>query len=146
MEYKSILIQFFCFIQILNLILSQGLNIKKIGVSNFANVNLFKDFEYTLMGTSKSPYSDEKIIYDIGGNLFNIYEIEGNSLTINKNVSFSSNYTHRNFSGLSFLFDSCWISISGNQKLEIYNFTSKDFYYFTLEETFGFNNIVETGN
>ena len=71
MEYKSILIQFFCFIQILNLILSQGLNIKKIGVSNFANVNLFKDFEYTLMGTSKFPYSDEKIIYDIGGNLFN---------------------------------------------------------------------------
>ena len=146
MEYKSILIQFFCFIQILNLILSQGLNIKKIGVSNFANVNLFKDFEYTLMGTSKFPYSDEKIIYDIGGNLFNIYEIEGNSLTINKNASFSSNYTHKNFSGLSFLFDSCWISISGNQKLEIYNFTSKDFYYFTLEETFGFNNIVETGN
>ena len=146
MEYKSISIQLFCLIHILNLISTQDSNIKKIGGANFANINLFNNLENALMGTSKFPYSDEKIIYDIGGNLFDIYDIKGNSLTINKNVSFSSNYTHRNFSGLSFFFDSCWISISGNKKMEIYNFTTRDFYKSDLEDIFGFKNIVEFGN
>ena len=146
MGYKCILIHLSCLIQILNLIKTQNLNIKKIGGANFANLNMFEGSGFALMGISKFPYSDEKIIYDIGGNLLDRYSIEGNSLTINKNASFSSNFTYRNFSGLSFFFDSCWISITGNKTYETYNLTTRDYYNFDLEDLFGFPNISEFGN
>ena len=146
MDYKRILIQLFCFIHILHLISAQNLDIRRIGGGNFANVNLFANSEYSLMGVSKFPYSDEKIIYDIGGNLFNKYSIDENSLTINKDVNATFNYTHRNFSGVSFYYDSCWISISGNNKLEIYNFTTKEYANSDLEYFFGFKDIAEFGN
>ena len=146
MDYKRILIQLFCFIHILHLISAQNLDIRRIGGGNFANVNLFANSEYSLMGVSKFPYSDEKIIYDIGGNLFNKYSIDENSLTINKDVNATFNYTHRNFSGVSFYYDSCWISISGNNKLEIYNFTTKEYANSDLEYFFGVKDIAEYGN
>jgi hypothetical protein len=98
------------------------------------------------MGVSKFPYSDEKIIYDIGGNLFNNYYIDGKSLTINKDINATFNYTHRNFSGVSFFYDSSWISISGNNNLEIYNFTTGKYVSSDLEDYFGFRNISEFGN
>ena len=66
METHSFIIHLLIFFHVIYLVSVQDLNIIKIGGANFANVNLFRDNNITLMGTSGLPYSNEKIIYNIG--------------------------------------------------------------------------------
>ena len=71
MEIHSFIIHLLLFFHVIYLVSVQDLNIIKIGGANFANVNLFRESDITLMGTSGLPYSNEKILYDIG-NSFSI--------------------------------------------------------------------------
>ena len=71
MEIHSFIIHLLLFFHVIYLVSVQDLNIIKIGGANFANVNLFCENDITLMGTSGLPYSNEKILYDIG-NSFSI--------------------------------------------------------------------------
>mgnify|MGYP007056216600 CR=1 FL=1 len=133
-------------LQIICLASAQDLNIVRVGGSNFASVNLYSGQDYTFMGTSGFPYTKEKIIYDVNGQLFTYY-FGKKYLTYNQNVSLSDNYINKNFSGLSFAYQTYWISISGNNEFEIYDLSDGHSYYNnSIEYYFGYRNIIEFGS
>ena len=76
METHSFIIHLLLFFHVIYLVSVQDLNIIKIGGANFANVNLFHESNITLMGTSGLPYSNRKILYDIGNSFYIVFIME----------------------------------------------------------------------
>ena len=107
MEIHSFIIHLLLFFHVIYLVSVQDLNIIKIGGANFANVNLFHESNITLMGTSGLPYSNRKILYDIG-NSFSIFHNGTRFLHLSPNNS-------------SDLIPKFWISVFGNDCLESYD-------------------------
>ena len=146
MENHRLIFKLLFFLQVICLASTQDLNIIRVGGSNFASVNLYSDSEFTLMGTSGFPLTKEKIIYDITGKILT-YTLGKKYVSFNKNVSLSGNYTNKNFSGISFLYDTFWISISGNNEFEIYNLSDGVTYFNqSIEFYFGYRDIIEFGS
>ena len=146
MDNNRFILKILFVLQIICLTSTQDLNIIRVGGSNFASVNLYSDSDYTLMGTSGFPFTKEKIIYDIGGNLFNYYYLPERHISFNKNVTISGNYTSKNFTGLSFLYFNYWVSISGTNEFEIYDLLYDSYYNDSIEHHFGYKNIIEFGS
>ena len=148
MKKDFFIIQLLFFVQIISFIFTQKLNVINVGKPNFANVNVFSSGNSTLMGTSAFPFSNEKIIYDISGNILpNIYHEK--SLSIPRNITYysSTNFTYQNFSEQSFCYDIFWIAITRENMVEIQNLqTNMPFLNFNIKETYGFDNIIEFGS
>ena len=148
MKKDFFIIQLLIFVQIISFIFTQKLNVINVGKPNFANVNVFSSGNSTLMGTSAFPFSNEKIIYDISGNVLpNIYHEK--SLSIPRNVTYysSNNFTYQNFSEQSFCYEIFWIAITRENMVEIQDLeTNMPFLNFNIKETYGFDNIIEFGS
>ncbi len=148
MEIHSFIIHLLLFFHVIYLVSVQDLNIIKIGGANFANVNLFRESDITLMGTSGLPYSNEKILYDIGNSFSSFHNgtrflhlSPKNSSDFNQN-----NYTYKNFSGQSIYYNGFWISVSGNDYLESYDLVTGEYYSIGLQYYFWYSNYVEFGS
>ena len=148
MKKDFFIIQLLFFVQIISFIFTQELNVINVGKPNFANVNVFSSGNSTLMGTSAFPFSNEKIIYDVSGNVLpNIYHEK--SLSIPRNITNypSTNFTYQNFSEQSFCYETFWIAITRENMVEIQDLeTNMPFLNFNIKETYGFDNIIEFGS
>ena len=148
MKKDFFIIQLLIFVQILSCIFTQKLNVINVGKPNFANVNLSSSGNSTLMGTSAFPFSNEKIIYDISGNILpNFYQDK--SLSIPRNITYysSTNFTYQNFSEQSFCYETFWIAITRENMVEIQDLeTNMPFLNFNIKETYGFDSIIEFGS
>ena len=148
MEKLSMIIQLVILFQLISIISNQDLNIIKNGRANFANVNFFKGEQLVLMGTSGLPYSNKKILYEIGNN-FAYYNNGSHFIDLpqnSTNYSISTNHTYRNLSEQSLYYDAMWITLSGNNYLELYDIEYEEYYSITLEDFFGFSDYIELGN
>ena len=150
MEKNCFIIHLLLLFQMIYIVSDQDLNIIKVGGPNFANVNLFSDGKNAFMGTSGLPYSEEKIIYDINNCLYSLHN--GTQIIHlpqnNSNSSIPSNFTYKNFSGQSILYETGWVTISRSNNLEYYDLYNGIPYSFSLENYFGFSNcnFIEFGN
>ena len=134
-----LLIQLLCICQIANPAFSQRLNVVKVGGSNFGNVNLVSYMNYTFMGTTGFPYSNENYIYNINGNFGNY----GKLISFESNITTSNLTNFQNFSTQSFLYEPFWMKVSGNNLVEVYNIYNNESLELTIEQYFDFKEIVE---